>query len=186
MWGRAVLQMIDDETGLRMTMAVESTPQNPRLSENNLFQIVTFTRGLGDPHRFASHDAFVTRVQTHDNLIYRLQKTDGLRRSALAVHHGNDAPVAGFAFAPYKLLRLEFGVPGAIGPEEVKRALDLLMVELLVYEQYLTGQVYRFTIADRAGRVLETKGNIYGEDYAEFLAKVAFDNHRMGIGADNR
>ena len=178
--------MIDSETGLRMGMAVESKPQNPRLSENNLFQIVTFTKGLGDPHKFASHDAFVTRIQTHDNLIYRLQKTDGLRRSALAVHHGNDAPVAGFAFAPYKLLRLEFGVPGAIGPEEVKRALDLLMVELLVYEQYLTGQVYAFSITDRTGRVLETQGNNYGEDYAEFLAKTAFDNHRMGIGADNR
>ena len=178
-----MLQMIDKDTGLTMTMAVQAKPQNPRLAESNLFQIVTWTKGLGDIHRWRSHEDFLSSIKTQDHLIYRLRKGDRSRRPTLAVLHGTEAPTIGYAFAHYDLLRLEFDQPGDIGPEEVKRALDLLMVELLTYEEYIAGQVYTFTIANQAGRVLESRDNIYGEDYAEHLAKEAFDNHRLGVSA---
>ena len=181
-----MLQMIDDETGLRMTMAVQSKPRNPRLADNNLFQFVTWTKGLGDVHRFRSHEEFLSLIKTQDHLIYRLRRSECSKRPILAILHGTEAPTVGYAFAKYDLLRLEFDQPGDIGPDEVKRALDLLMVELLTYEEYLTGQVYSFTIANQAGTVLETRANLYGEDYAEYVAREAFDNHRMGISADNR
>ncbi|WP_111538128.1 hypothetical protein [Palleronia aestuarii] len=182
-----MLQMIDDETGLRMTMAVQSKPRNPRLADNNLFRIVTWTKGLGDPHPFHDRVEFHSRIPTRQYLIYRLRlNTDQTGRSSLSAMQGDMAPTAGYAFADYDLLRLEFDEPGDIGPEEVQRAFELLQVELLTYEEYLTGQVYSFTISDRAGTALETQANIYGADYAEHLAKEAFDNHRMGIGADNR
>ena len=180
-----MLQMIDDETGLKMTMAVQSKPRNPRLAENNVFQIVTWTEGLGDTHRWRGRDEFLSCILTQDHLIYRLRKCGRDTRPALAVLHHTAVGTIGFAFASYDLLRLEFGVPGDIGPEEVKRAEDMLLVELLTYEEYLTGQVYAFSIFDRSGAVIETQGNIYGEDYAEHLAQTAFDNHRLGIGADN-
>ena len=181
-----MIQMIDEETGLTMTMAMQAKPQNPRLAENNIFQIVTWTEGLGDPHRWRGRDDFLSCVLTQDYLIYRLQKCGRDTRPALAVLHNTAVGTIGFAFASYDLLRLELGVPGDIGPEEVKRAEDMLLVELLTYEEYLTGQVYSFSVFDKGGAVLETRNNIYGEDYAEHLAKTAFDNHRMGIGAESR
>ena len=178
-----MLQMVDKDTGLMMTMEVQSKPQNPRLAENNLFQLVTWTKGLGDTHTWRTRESFLSSIKTQDHLIYRLRKGERSRRPTLAVLHGTEAPVIGYAFAHYDLLRLEFDQPGDIGPEEVKRALDLLMVELLTYEEYIAGQVYRFTIANQAGVVLETRDNIYGEDYAEHLAQKAFDTHRLGVDA---
>ncbi len=175
--------MIDKDTGLTMSMAVQTKPQNPRAAENNIFQFVTWTKGLGDTHRWRSHDDFLSVIKTQDHLIYRLRKGERSRRATLAILHDNEAPTIGYAFAHYDLLRLEFDVPGDIGPEEVKRALDLLMVELLTYEEYIAGQVYSFAITDKAGTVLDTQDNIYGEDYAEHLARKAFDIHRLGIGA---
>ncbi len=178
--------MIDDETGLKMTMAIQSKPQNPRVAENNVFQIVTWTKGLGDPHRWGSRDAFLSRILTHDYLMYRLRTCDHFRRPTLAVLRDTSVPTAGYAFASYDLLRLELDAPGDIGPAEVKRAEEMLLVELLTYEDYIRGHVYEFSVFDRSGTLIETQGNIYGEDYAEHLARTAFDNHRMGIGADNR
>ena len=177
--------MIDDETGLRMTMAVQSKPQNPRLAENNVFQIVTWTKGLGDTHRWRSQDEFLSCILTHDHLMYRLRTCDHFRRPTLSILRDTNVPTAGYAFASYDLLRLELDAPGDIGPDEVKRAEDMLLVELLTYEEYIRGQVYAFSLFDRSGTVIETQDNIYGEDYAEHLARTAFDNHRMGIGADN-
>ena len=181
-----MLQMTDKETGLTMTMNVQSAPENPRLGENNLFQIVTWTKGLGDTHKWRTHEDFLSSIKTQDYLIYRLRKGENTRRPVLTMLYNNEAPTVGYAFADYDLLRLEFDQPGDIGPEEVKRAEEELLVELLTYEEYLTGQVYAFTITDRAGTVLETRANLYGEDYAEHIAQTAFTNHRMGIGADNR
>ncbi len=178
--------MNDKDTGLTMTMAAQSKPKNPRVSENNLFEIVTWTPGLGDPHKWRSRDHFLSSIKTQDYLIYRLRKCDDERREALAVLQGTDRPVAGYAFASYDLLRLEFGVEGDIGPEEVKRAENMLLVELLTYEEYITGRVYSFKIVNRAGVVIERQGDIYGEDYAEHLAQTAFETHRITIGAGSR
>ena len=183
MRGYTVLKMIDNETGLTMTMGVQAQPQNPRLAENNLFQIVTWTKGLGDTHKWRTHEDFLSCIKTQDHLIYRLRKGESARHTVLTVLHGTEAPVIGYAFAHYDLLRLEFDQPGDIGPDEVKRALDLLMVELLTYEEYVTGQVYSFTITDKAGVILERRDNIYGEDYAEYLAREALDKHRLGVDA---
>ncbi len=178
--------MIDHETGLTMTMAVQSKPRNPRLAENNVFHIVTWTEGLGDAHGWRGRDTFLSCILTQDHLIYRLQKGGRDTRPALAVLHDTSASTVGFAFASYDLLRLELDAPGDIGPDEVRRAEEMLLVELLTYEEYLTGQVYTFSIFNRSGALIEMQGNIYGEDYAEHLARTAFDNHRLGLGADNR
>ena len=175
--------MIDKDTGLTMTMDVQANPRNPRLEENNLFQIVTWTKGLGDVHTWRSNDEFLSCIKTQDHLIYRLRNGERSRRPTLALLHGTEAPVIGYAFAHYDLLRLEFDQPGDIGPHEVKRALDQLMVELLTYEEYIAGQVYSFTVTDKVGMVLERRENIYGEDWAEHLAKEAFDTHRLGVNA---
>lgn len=177
--------MIDDETGLAMTMAIQSKPRNPRVSENNVFQIVTWTKGLGDPHGWGSRDAFLSHIRTQDHLMYRLRTCDHFRRPTLAVLLDTSVPTAGYAFAHYDLLRLELDAPGDIGPDEVKRAEEMLLVELLAYEDYIRGHVYSFSIFDRAGTLIETQDNLYGEDYAEHLARTAFDDHRLGLGADN-
>ena len=178
-----MLQMIDDETGLKMSMAVQRKPKNSRLAESNVFQIVTWTKGLGDAHNWTNRDAFLCRIKTQDYLIYRLRKCGRDTRPALAVMHDAVTVPIGFAFASYDLLRLELGVPGDIGPDEVKRAEDMLLVELLTYEEYLTGQVYTYSICGPTGAVIETRSDIYGEDYADHLATTAFNNHRSGIGA---
>ena len=178
--------MIDDETGLKMTMAVQSKPQNPRVAESNVFQIVTWTKGLGDRPQVEQPRSFpVPHPDARSpDLPAADLRTSGARRSPSCATPA--CPRSGTPSRPTTSSGWNSTPPATSAPRRSSAPRTCCIVELLTYEDYITGHVYSFSIFDRSGTVIETQGNIYGEDYAEHLATTAFTNHRLGIGADNR
>lgn len=181
-----MFEIRDDAAGLAVSLTREPHPRDPRLVEDSLFQIATWDAGgLGDPHDWPSREAFMAAMSPDRTAIFavvRVESPDG----PYLVAAGRDAEaIAGYAFATHERLCLHHGLE-AIGPGNRARVMEdaeyELLGELLAYEDYVGGHVFRYEVRDRVGRLLEARRDLYGEDYARHLAQEAFDRHLVGVG----
>jgi hypothetical protein len=75
-----------------------------------------------------------------------------------------DSGQVGFIYVTKAAIRAEFGVK-RIGPKLRERVLTMLRGEVETYDQYLTGQVYGFSI-EKDGEHLDGCWGLFGYDYA--------------------
>ena len=86
-----------------------------------------------------------------------------------------DSGQVGFIYTTAERIK-EMGLEGA-STERLEKA---LCAEVAVYDQYLSGDVWYYTIEDDNGEVLDSCGGLYGHDYAEQEAKDA--GHEINVG----
>ena len=58
-----------------------------------------------------------------------------------------------------------------------EQALDILKSEIDTLDQYLTGEVYSYSVQDADGNVLDSCGGIYGLECVQSEAKAALDHY---------
>ena len=82
-----------------------------------------------------------------------------------------DSGQVGFIYVEKAKLRNYFGWK-KITKRRVAQAKNWLEAEVLIYDQYLRGEVYSVSVADDEGEALEYMGGIYGLDLARVELKV--------------
>ena len=175
----AMIILEDSTAGLSLVLERDPARRCPRLVEEPLFALVTWGCDLGDPHDWPDRDAFHAAVRTETHLIFPLARAETdhgpiLLRQAEAK---GGSPV-GFAAASHEAIRLHLGLDGiapAIREDVMAEAEAICLGELQALEDYVRGEVYRFSILDRDGAVLETGRDLYGEDLARHVAETAFE-----------
>lgn len=76
-----------------------------------------------------------------------------------------DSGQIGFVFVTKEAVRKEYGIK-RVGKKHIEQAKQTLLNEVETYDQYITGDVYRFAVEDELGRVLDSCGGFYGSNYA--------------------
>lgn len=180
-----MLEIHDAEAGLSLRLVLDPEPRDPRMVEEAVFQVVTWVPGLGEPHGWASPEAFLAAMGREGPVILPLVSGETRRGPVLRQAGPGAGPVVGYAFATLERLCMEFGLDAitpAIRDEVVIEARMRCLGELQAHEDYVLGEVYRYEVRDRTGRLLEARRDLYGEGHARHLAQEAFEHHLTGVG----
>ena len=174
----------DGDAGLSLHMERDAKPRDPRFVEEPLFALLTWTPGLGDPHDWPNRRVFEDAVRFDTHLVFPLVRVETERGPVLLRQAEiKDCPIVGYAVAPHEAIRLHFGldrIGSAIRDEVIDEAEAVRLGELQAVEDYVRGDVFRFSILDGDGNVIETQQDLYGEDLARHVAKTAFEAHIFG------
>jgi hypothetical protein len=84
-----------------------------------------------------------------------------------------DSGQIGFIFVTKETVRKEYGRCTKKNLEKVNNYLE---GEVRTYDQFLTGDVYGYTITDETGEEVDSCWGFYGHDYCEEEAKSIVDN----------
>lgn len=182
-----MFKISDSASGLSLAMRVDPSPRNPRLVNDNVFQVVTWTKGLGDPHEWPNRKAFLAAFPIETTVIFTVKKLHTRRGPVLVRAYSKDDPVDGYAFATHERLCIAFGLD-KITEENLDDTLEeadtLCLTELQDYEHFVDGDVYRYEIVDKRGECIETARDLYGEGFARHAAQDAFDRHLYSVAMD--
>lgn len=85
-----------------------------------------------------------------------------------------DSGQVGYIYATRAEIIKEYGDDS---PASRERARKCMVSEVEAYDQYLTGDVYGYTIEDAAGDTLDSCWGFFGYDYAMQEATEAFEHH---------
>lgn len=150
----------------------DESPESPR-EWDNLGSMACWHRRyrLGDRHNYRDSRAFADAVN-RNAVILPLYLFD---HSGLTISTSNasfrtcdpsgwDWGQVGFIYVPYANIRQTFGVQ-RISRHLRARVEDMLCAEVQVYNQYLQGEVYGFTLTDRhTGETIDSCWGFYGGD----------------------
>ena len=180
-----MFEIKDSDAGLALTMDRDPEPRDPRLVEEPFFTVITWGCGMGDPHDWADPEAFHAAIRPKHHAIFPLVRVETAKGPVLVRRQeAKDRPVIGYAFASFEQIRLRFGLD-VIAPEirdEVMMDAEAeCLGELQAMDDYVQGEVYRYTIVDQRLEVIERGRDLYGEDHARHVAKTAFDAHLYGV-----
>lgn len=177
-------QIRDTDAGLSLSLARDPHPRNPRIADDNLFQIVTWTDGLGDSHDWPSPSKFQATITPDMALILPLLKTKTAKGAVLVRSWSDEDRIAGYAFATHERLLLAFGADALSDgkrDETMEQAEYRCLGELQAYDDFVQGDVFRLEVVDRRGRSLEKRRDLYGEEYARHVAQTVFDQHLKSV-----
>ena len=118
---------------------------------------------------------------------FPLRKIGTKNGPVLVRSNSADDEIAGYAFTTYERLCLAFGLD-AITPEilgdTVEEAEAVCLGELQAYDDFISGQVFRYEIMNARGECVEKRRDLYGEDHARHIATTAFDQHLYSAAMD--
>ncbi|WP_375262498.1 hypothetical protein [Palleronia sp.] len=177
----------DSDTGLTLSLTVDPKPRNPRLTTDNVFQIVTWSHGLGDPHDWPSRKAFRAAFPAETTAIFPVKKVATRNGFILVRNHSDAEPVDGYAFATFERLCIAFGldmITADIRDETIMEAETVCLSELQDYEHFVDGDVCHFEIKNRRGECVEKVRDLYGEGFARHVAQEAFNRHLYSVTMD--
>ncbi|TRD14903.1 hypothetical protein [Palleronia caenipelagi] len=182
-----MFEIKDTAAGLTVTMIREPEPRNPRMADENLFQIVTWIPDLGDAHDWPNEQAFLASINHEETVMMPLTTILIRGRHALVPAYKDTDRVVGYAFASFESICL-FNKMGKITDEVRSRVLEnaeyTCLGELSAYEEFIAGDVHMYHVVDKRGELLEEERNICGSEYAMSKAKDAFQRHLYGIQMD--
>ena len=146
---------------------------------------MTWHLGLGDDHDWDSPAAFHAAVTPEIALILPL-RTIRTRGGLVLVQSSSDRDaIVGYAFVTWERLRMAFNldeITPEIRDETVMEAQAICLGELQATDDFVNGQVYRYTIVnDRMANASRSRRDLYGEDHARHIAQTAFDRHLYGV-----
>ena len=182
-----MFSIADSDTGLTLSLIADDNPRNPRLAIDNVFQVITWTHGLGDPHSWPSRKAFRAVFPAETTAIFPVKKVATRNGFILVREHTDAEPADGYAFAPFERLCIAFGldmITPEIRDETLMEAENICLSELQDYEHFVDGEVYSFEITNRRGERVEQVRDLYGEGYARHVAQEAFNRHLYSVAMD--
>lgn len=151
-------------------------PKDPRNWNNFGHMIIFHSRyQLGDQHNMTPEE-LLTIVRRKDVVALPLYLMDhsGLTictvpdRFAAADPLGWDWGLVGYIYVTHEEIRKEFGVK-RVTPKLRRRVEEILEAEVRVYDHYLQGLCFGFTVYDPYGEIVESVGGYYGWPEEEAL-----------------
>jgi len=126
----------------------DENPENPRTEWDNLAQMICFhgRYNLGDKHNFTVEEAkkLFDRKDVFSLPIY-LYDHSGITINTTGFSCPWDSGMIGGIVITKEQVRKEYGVK-KISPKLKKRVYDYMRAEVETYDQFLTGEVYGYTI----------------------------------------
>lgn len=158
-----------------ITIKQDSNPESPRKWSNMGTMIAFHGRyALGDEgHGFDTEDyngwddmeAGIRKQFGRDAIILPLYLYDhsGITMNTTGFSCRWDSGRVGFIVAGLDKVRECFGIK-RVTAKQRQRAVESLVSEVAVYDQYLTGDVYGFVVEDDDGNVVDSCWGFYGSD----------------------
>lgn len=161
-----------------LNIVIDETADNPR-NWDCLSTMVCFhgRYSLGDNHNYNSGDYSgweeVEEAIRKDHdigvlLPLYLYDHSGITISTTPFSCRWDSGQVGFIFVTKEDIKKEFGLK-RVSKKAIERAEEILMSELEIYDSYLRGDVYGFTIENSQGELLESLGGFYGYDAIKYM-----------------
>ncbi len=182
-----MFQIRDTEAGLSLSLGIEPKPRNPRFAEENVFHVVSWISRLGDLHEWASPEDFHAAITSNIAAIFPLYRMETKKGPILLRSYSDNDKIAGYAFATYERLCMAFGldeITPAILDDTMEEAEAVCLGELQAYDDFISGNVYRYEIMNARGDCLEKRRDLYGEEHARHIAQTAFDQHLYSVAMD--
>lgn len=150
----------------------DDNPDNPR-EWDNLGQMICWHRkyDLGDSHDFKDPEDFMAYVRKTGGIYMPLYLLDhsGLAISTVPFDDFWDSGQVGWIFCSQERAYREYNVK-RLTPTVRKKVIEVLQAEVKVYNQYLQGEVYGFSVYALNGRCLileDACGGFYGDSPKE-------------------
>jgi hypothetical protein len=148
-------------------------PSNPR-QDDNLSTMICFHRryNLGDKHNYNHQDysgwaemekAIIKNESPAVILPLFLYDHSGITISTSPFSCKWDSGQIGFVFISKEKLKKEFNVK-KVNSKLIEKATKILLSEVETYDQYLTGDVYGYTLLDENGEIEDSCFGFYGSD----------------------
>ena len=169
--------------GYMIKIERDSDYPSPR-EDDNLGTMVCFHRryDLGDKHDikpgdFSGWEQMKDHIQKHFKtaviLPLYLYDHSGITMNTTGFSCPWDSGQVGWIYVTKEKVREEYG---SCTKKNLARAEEYLLGEVKMYDHYLTGDVWIYTIEDDRGEDTESCGGYYGEESALVDAKAAVDN----------
>lgn len=162
--------------GYEILINVDENPENPRTEWDNLGTMVCFHKrySLGDKTNFSNDlDGFKSFLKREDENIISLPlylyDHSGITMNTTGFRHcdgaGWDWGQVGVIYVTKAHIRKEYGWK-YITKARAQKILDILRNEVQTYDDYLTGEVYGYSIKDSINKKEETScWGYYGSDH---------------------
>jgi len=161
------------KNGKTLQVFNEETPENPR-EWDNLSTMICFHRryNLGDKHNYNHNDysgweemkdAIVENESPAIILPLYLYDHSGITISTSPFSCGWDSGQIGWVLIGEDKLKREYDVT-EITDEIYERGMKVLLSEVELYDNYLTGEVYGFTLLDENGEIEDSCSGYFGSD----------------------
>jgi len=121
---------------------------------------------LGDEHNFSGPDELVEFVKQENIIALPLYLYDhsGITISTKPFSCRWDSGQVGYIYVTKDRVREEYNVK-KVSKKLIKRVTDVLQSEVEVYDNFLTGEVYFYSIEDSDGDSVDSCGGFYGTDF---------------------
>lgn len=160
--------------GYHIEILREEYPLNPREEYDTLGVMVCFhdRYRFGDKHDIPHRDyAGLNDVKAHLTSKYEIAVILPVYmydHSGITISHEPfscpwDSWQIGFIYATKEVVRNRFGHK-RITKQLIEQTRSALLGEIRLYDDYLTGNCYRYYIRNNAGEVVESLGGFYGSD----------------------
>ncbi len=143
----------------------DNDPKNPRKEWDNFGQMICFHKrySLGDPHKWDINSFHEFLDENKNNIVYLnlyLYDHSDITMSTSPFSCQWDSGQVGVIYVTYEDIRKEYKV--ARITEAIKeKVFNLLRNEVIVYDKYLTGQVYGYVIEDENGETIDSCWEFY-------------------------
>jgi len=133
---------------------------------------------LGDSHNYASPDDLLEDIKEDNHIILPLYLYDhsGITMSTGPFTCPWDSGQVGYIYVSYKQVRKEYGWKH-ITKQRREKIESYLTDEVKTYDQFLTGDVWWFSIEDDEGEPLDSCRGFYGYEHCEQEIKSVIDYH---------
>jgi hypothetical protein len=169
----------------------DNDPMNPRTEWDN-FGIIAYKHRnyilgeeeINDPDDFLAGLAGLEPDK--DNLMERAQKKNVILPVYLYDHSGItiscrpfscpwDSGQVGYIYATYEQIRKEYNVKH-VTTKVIEKVKNRLRSEIETFDNYLTGEVYGFTVEDEDGEMVDSCSGYYGENGIKDAINTAKDS----------
>lgn len=159
-----------------LNIFVETHPESPRDWDNMGTMLCTHRRySLGDTKEKFDFDNYNGWDEVKQALIKKknvavilplyLLDHSGITMKTTSFNDKWDSGQVGFIYASKEKIRKEYSVK-RISKKLIEKVTKLLINEVAIYDQYLTGDVYRFEVKDNEGNIVDSCAGFYGSDFA--------------------
>lgn len=174
---------IIERDGLSAKIFYDTDPQDPREWEPASTMACFHRRyRLGDEHDFSTPDELIEFVNRRDVIALPLYLYDhgGITMSTSSFSCRWDSGQVGYIYMTYDEIRKEWGWK-RITKDRYNMILERLEHEVKLYDQYLTGDVYGFSIEDADGEELDSCWGYYGLDDVEDEVNRLLDHYEATL-----
>ena len=138
---------------------------------DNLGKMVCFhfDYNLGDKHEFSTSQGFKEYIEEKNNCVYLplyLLDHSGITIQTTSFNDSWDSGKVGWIYAKEKTIKKHLKI-AEITNEVIDKVKEIFKGEVETYDQYLRGDVYRFSVETKAGKVLDSCGGFFGDNFKE-------------------